>query len=46
MDSPLDVATTSEIRRHLAAAQAKLNQLRDLLAPMPDDAATARGGEG
>jgi hypothetical protein len=34
MESYLDVATTAEIRRQLAAAQAALTQLEALLAPM------------
>lgn len=37
MESPLDVGTTGEIRRQLAAAQAALSQLAALLAPMPAD---------
>lgn len=37
MQSPLDVGTTGEIRRQLAAAQAALGQLEALLAPMPTD---------
>lgn len=37
MESPLDVDTTGEIRRHLATAQAALAQLEALLAPTPAD---------
>lgn len=35
MESPLDVDTTGEIRRHLATAQAALAHLEALLAPAP-----------
>lgn len=47
MESSLDIANTSEIRRQLAAAKAALTQLEALLAPMPDDEAVpaSRSGE-
>lgn len=37
MESPLDVATTGEIRRQLAAAKAALTHLETLLAPLTTD---------
>jgi hypothetical protein len=48
MESSLDAATTGEIRRQLAAAQAALTQLEALFAPIPAEnapAAPPKGGE-